>query len=566
MKTIAFYSYKGGVGRSLAVSHVAYWLSREDKTVFLLDMDMEAPGLHYKLEQYNHKITPMKGLVDFIGYFNREDKAATSLKEYVIPLESTENKMSPMWLMPSGDPFASTYWKQLSSIEWKEFLYQGEMLGSLLFLELKALIEKEYNPDFLLIDSRTGLNDLTGIGMNLLADDAVILGVNNPENIDGSRIVMEKLRRAEKLPFKEAKTRLHFVLTRIPAPETKADSDWEEKLKLDVLTRLNAGSGIASGPLVTEINVVHIDPEQAMEERNRFKEKEWNLHRIALDYSKLASIVTGVAGTANAIRFQEIDRQYSLSSDPQEREELIRQLFELETTNPFLEFRKGWLAHLVLGEWEKAKHFYSNAIALNPDFPEAHNNRGNVFVRLKENSKALEDYQRSIEIQPKQPDPYYNRAILLLTRQEYFDALVDLEKAIEIRPEFWAAIVSRGVALTELGKLDESICSFDQVIAARPDAPEAYNGKAFSLYKQGKFDDALFFAKKGVELNDQMSILYGTLAEIYSALGSTNHFYESLENALSLDPSEVDHLDPATIARHENEPRFQELLKKYKKA
>ncbi|MEY3442340.1 MAG: hypothetical protein RLZZ519_621, partial [Bacteroidota bacterium] len=268
MKTIAFYSYKGGVGRSLAVSHVAYWLSREGKTVFLLDMDMEAPGLHYKLEQYNHKITPTKGLVDFVGYFNREDKAATSLKEYVIPLESTENKMSPMWLMPAGDPFASTYWKQLSSIEWKEFLYQGEMLGSLLFLELKALIEKEYNPDFLLIDSRTGLNDLTGIGMNLLADDAVILGVNNPENIDGSRIVMEKLRRAEKLPFKEAKTRLHFVLTRIPAPDSKADSDWEEKLKLDVLTRLNASSGIASGPLVTEINVVHIDPEQAMEERN----------------------------------------------------------------------------------------------------------------------------------------------------------------------------------------------------------------------------------------------------------------------------------------------------------
>ncbi len=267
MKTIAFYSYKGGVGRSLAVSHVAYWLSREGKTVFLLDMDMEAPGLHYKLEQYNHKITPKKGLVDFIGYFKREDKAAASLKEYVIPLESTENKMSPMWLMPAGDPFASTYWKQLSSIEWKEFLYQGEMLGSLLFLELKALIEKEYNPDFLLIDSRTGLNDLTGIGMNLLADDAVILGVNNPENIDGSRIVMEKLRRAEKLPFKEAKTRLHFVLTRIPAPEIgkQADFDWEENLKREVLRRLNAGSGIASGPLVTEINVVHIDPEQAIQ-------------------------------------------------------------------------------------------------------------------------------------------------------------------------------------------------------------------------------------------------------------------------------------------------------------
>ncbi len=58
---------------------------------------------------------------------------------------------------------------------------------------------------------------------------------------------------------------------------------------------------------------------------------------------------------------------------------------------------------------------------------------------------------------------------------------------------------------------------------------------------------------------------YSTRSEIHSALGNTDQFYDSLEKALSLDPSELDRLDPSTIARHENEPRFQELLKKYPK-
>jgi tetratricopeptide (TPR) repeat protein len=235
-----------------------------------------------------------------------------------------------------------------------------------------------------------------------------------------------------------------------------------------------------------------------MEERNRFKEKEWNLHRIALDYSKLASKVTGVAGTANAIRFQEIDRQYSLSSETYEREELIRQLFELETTNPFLEFRKGWLAGEVMKDISQAEMFFS--------------------------------------------------------------------KAITLKPDFITALENLGLALQLLGKYEESIQSFDRLILLGSIGPVSYNGKAFSLYKLGKLGEALVFANKAIDSNDQSSIEFGTLAEIHSALGNNDQFYESLEKALSLDPSEVDHLDPSTIARHENEPRFQELLKKYKKS
>ena len=49
METIAFYSYKGGVGRSLLVANAARFLGMLGKRVVALDLDIEAPGLHYKL-------------------------------------------------------------------------------------------------------------------------------------------------------------------------------------------------------------------------------------------------------------------------------------------------------------------------------------------------------------------------------------------------------------------------------------------------------------------------------------------------------------------------------------
>ncbi len=49
MKTAAFYSYKGGVGRSLFVANLSLFLARfAAKKVLTVDLDLEAPGLHYK--------------------------------------------------------------------------------------------------------------------------------------------------------------------------------------------------------------------------------------------------------------------------------------------------------------------------------------------------------------------------------------------------------------------------------------------------------------------------------------------------------------------------------------
>ena len=42
---ITFYSFKGGVGRTMALANIAVLLVRSGKKVLAVDWDLEAPGL-----------------------------------------------------------------------------------------------------------------------------------------------------------------------------------------------------------------------------------------------------------------------------------------------------------------------------------------------------------------------------------------------------------------------------------------------------------------------------------------------------------------------------------------
>src|ERR1700733_2877695 len=50
MSIVTFYSYKGGVGRSMALANIAVELVKRQKRVLMVDWDLEAPGLEKYFE------------------------------------------------------------------------------------------------------------------------------------------------------------------------------------------------------------------------------------------------------------------------------------------------------------------------------------------------------------------------------------------------------------------------------------------------------------------------------------------------------------------------------------
>ena len=194
MHTITFYSYKGGVGRSLLVANTAKYLSALGKTVFAADFDLEAPGLHYKFQlgSATGSSVPQPGLVDVLASFIASGAFPESLRSYVTDLEVSAGPGS-IRIMRAGTAPAGNYWRALSRINWHDLFYGERPVGAQFFLELQQRIEQEFKPDFLLIDARTGITEMGGIATTVLPDTVVCLGLASVEHLEGLRAVMRAI-------------------------------------------------------------------------------------------------------------------------------------------------------------------------------------------------------------------------------------------------------------------------------------------------------------------------------------------------------------------------------------
>src|SRR5580700_2760824 len=161
MRTITFYSYKGGVGRSLLVANAAKYLSTLGKKVFALDLDLEAPGLHYKfeLDSDTRQSPAVPGIVDILVSVIKQNPLPQSLEDYTTQVPVSEGAGS-IRIMPAGTAPSGDYWRLLSQVNWYDLFYGDNPAGVPFFLELKERIRTDYNPDFFLIDARTGITEM----------------------------------------------------------------------------------------------------------------------------------------------------------------------------------------------------------------------------------------------------------------------------------------------------------------------------------------------------------------------------------------------------------------------
>lgn len=270
MQTITFYSYKGGVGRTLALANVARYLSTFGQRVFVMDFDLEAPGLHHKLLEQDPP--PLhRGLVDIVALFLQTGRSPSSLEDYVIEVPAKTSSGGRIFLLPAGKAPTAEYWHALSCINWHELLHSaGEAEtpspGLLLFLEIKALIEKDYQPDFLLIDSRTGITEIGGVATSILADQVVCLLLNNRENLEGTRAVLRALQSSLRLPDQEP-VEILTVLTRLPISK---DPEPEDQIVNRVRDFLNEeADDLAQTLSLQEVFVFHSEPELELQEALR---------------------------------------------------------------------------------------------------------------------------------------------------------------------------------------------------------------------------------------------------------------------------------------------------------
>ncbi|HEX8772083.1 MAG TPA: tetratricopeptide repeat protein [Pyrinomonadaceae bacterium] len=197
-KIITFYSYKGGTGRSMALANVAWVLASNGKRVLAVDWDLEAPGLHRYFRPFlvDKDITSSEGIVDLVLDYAIEaitptDKDQEKKKDWYLPYANIlRYAVSLKWtfpdpgrldFIPAGKQIPS-YASRMNSFDWRNFY---DRLGGGAFLEaIKEKMREEY--DYILIDSRTGVSDTSGICTIQMPEILVVCFTLNNQNINGA--------------------------------------------------------------------------------------------------------------------------------------------------------------------------------------------------------------------------------------------------------------------------------------------------------------------------------------------------------------------------------------------
>ncbi len=210
MYIVTFYSFKGGTGRSMALVNTAVELVKAGRQVLIVDFDLEAPGL----DTFNLPRPPAtiktKGVVDFVlEYLATSQAPDVSEFAYKSPVVTTKGQL---WVMPAGIQ-DKNYDERFKSIDWRD-LYENRD-GYLLFEDLKLQWQRVFQPDYVLIDSRTGHTDVGGICTRQLPDAVAMFFFPNEQNRRGLEGVVGQIRGEAKREGKE-NIKLHFVMSNVP--------------------------------------------------------------------------------------------------------------------------------------------------------------------------------------------------------------------------------------------------------------------------------------------------------------------------------------------------------------
>ena len=236
MYITTFYSFKGGVGRTMALVNVAATLASAGRRVLVVDFDIEAPGLDTFEVLKPRKEVP--GIIDFVSQY-LESNQAPDIANYIGKCSPIGKQNGKLWIMPSGRN--ETYTANFHQIDWGDLYERRD--GFLLFEDLKAQWKEVLKPDYVLIDSRTGHTDTGGICTRQLPDAVVVLFFPNEQNLRGLVDVVGDIREETTGPRKK-NIQIHFVMSNVP------DLDDEDQILENKINEFQDKLGFRQEPMI----------------------------------------------------------------------------------------------------------------------------------------------------------------------------------------------------------------------------------------------------------------------------------------------------------------------------
>ena len=241
---VTFYSFKGGVGRSTALSLVAGILAKKKRRVVMVDFDLEAPGISVFFQpDFDKNNTENEGVIDYLY------QRSLTPDENIPPIASCIRQINlqtrgELFLVPVGE-YDENYIHRLADLDMRSF-YRGNPDSGNPVKQLIEDIKEQLDPDVILIDARPGFNDTGAIALLDLADTAIICFVPTDQSFEGLRWVVNAIRKQREY---QGKPDIRFLLTPMPVVSAEQRQVWLNQVE----TWIEQHYGVPVGINISEL-------------------------------------------------------------------------------------------------------------------------------------------------------------------------------------------------------------------------------------------------------------------------------------------------------------------------
>ena len=290
-RIFTFYSYKGGVGRSMALANIAALISKRNLRTLVIDWDLEAPGIEKYFEnplvrlEGNRKDVP--GIVDLIEAHTQGthiDWKSCLLSAYPFLPDM------PVHIISAGKDDGQ-YVDRVQRLDWGKLFSEHNLAGY--FEELREQWKRSY--DVILIDSRTGITDIGGVCTIHLPDVLVLLFTTNQQSLAGISDVMHRARESHaSLPYDRERLIAVPVPTRFEnVTEYKLAGEWLNRIadELQIYYKDWLPRGVTGRDALEQVRIPYIAYWSFGEPLSVIKESASDPKNISFAYDRLARLI-----------------------------------------------------------------------------------------------------------------------------------------------------------------------------------------------------------------------------------------------------------------------------------
>ncbi len=213
-KLVSFYSFKGGVGRTTTMMMAAIGVARRGKKVVLLDFDLEAPGVS---SFFPEEVLSRYGILDFFVECNVYPEEI-NIDEFLYPVGEycrVNQFGGEIYIFPAVGMAAQddveAYRKNLMRFDMDVPAYEEERTPIDVLL---SKIDSFLKPDYIFIDTRSGIHQIGGITLTRYSDLAILFFYGSRQNIEGMRMTLPIL--------KSSNTPFLLINSKVPVNESLA--------------------------------------------------------------------------------------------------------------------------------------------------------------------------------------------------------------------------------------------------------------------------------------------------------------------------------------------------------